>query len=440
MDTLDMTECDEDTIANGCFIKDAASDTYTPVADDVGDTLVAVALYTDGSPNAIDTPKDFAMAVTAQQVLADTRNKAPFFPDLDPDMEGDQTDAERSIEENTVAGVDIGAPVIAMDFITDNAGMQTDETLTYSLGGIDAASFGIVRTSGLLQTKAELDYETKQTYTVEVTATDPSQETATVTVTIKVTDDDEEPEIMVGGLAISGMARVDYAENGMGDVATYTASGPDAAMATWSLSGDDAGDFNFIDGALTFRSSPNYEAAADADTDNVYMVTVGADDGTYMDSHDVTVTVTNVDEMGTVTLSTTRPIVDTAITANLDDPDGDVTDVTWQWASENSDGTYSDISGATDASYTPVADDATKHLRVTVMYNDAHGSQELEERTENVVTAGDPLVVRYDANNNGKIEKPELIDAINDYLFGDEVLTKDEVIGLINAHLFPSGG
>ena len=54
---------------------------------------------------------------------------------------------------------------------------------------------------------------------------------ASIDVTITVTDVDEAPEIMVGGLAISGKATVDdYAENGTGAVATYTASGPDAAI------------------------------------------------------------------------------------------------------------------------------------------------------------------------------------------------------------------
>ena len=68
-------------------------------------------------------------------------------------------------------------------------------------------------------------------------------ETATITVTIKVTDDDEAPEITVGGLAISGTTRVDYAEDRRDAVATYVASGPESANARWSLEGDDAGDF-----------------------------------------------------------------------------------------------------------------------------------------------------------------------------------------------------
>ena len=35
---------------------------------------------------------------------------------------------------------------------------------------------------------------------------------------------------------------------------------------------------------------------ADADTNNVYMVTIEADDGTYMDTYDVTIRVTDVDD------------------------------------------------------------------------------------------------------------------------------------------------
>ena len=134
--------------------------------------------------------------------------------------------------------------------------MQTPEILTYSLGGPDAASFSINRAAGQLSTKADLDKETKDTYVVMVTATDPSGETATVMVTITVTNVDEPPEIMEGGLAISGMSRVEYPENGLVAVATYTATGPDAAMATWMLEGDDAGDFMFSGGMLTSGTRP----------------------------------------------------------------------------------------------------------------------------------------------------------------------------------------
>ena len=54
------------------------------------------------------------------------------------------------------------------------------------------------------------------------------------------------------------------------------------------------------------------------------------------------------------------------------------------------------------------------------------------------VSSRDPLVAWYDANNNGTIERGEVITAINDYLFagGDDAITRAEVIKLINLYLF----
>ena len=61
-------------------------------------------------------------------------------------------------------------------------------------------SFTISRGDAQISTKADvaLDKETKETYTVTVTATDPSGLKATITVTITVTNVDEAPEIMAG--------------------------------------------------------------------------------------------------------------------------------------------------------------------------------------------------------------------------------------------------
>ena len=178
------------------------------------------------------------------------------------------------------------------------------EALIYTLGGADADKFR-VRSNGQIEVSAgtELDYETKDTYMVTVIAEDSFGESASIMVTIMVTDMDEAPEIMLGGLAISGQSSVNYAENGTGPVgASYTVSGPDAASATWSpLSGADARLFSLSnDGMLTFNVSPDFESPADADMDNMYEVTLEANDGTYIDTHDVTVTVTNVAELGMV--------------------------------------------------------------------------------------------------------------------------------------------
>ena len=86
----------------------------------------------------------------------------------------------RSVAERTASDTNIGTAVAATD--ADN------HTLSYTLGGTDADSFSIVSTSGQLQTKAALDYETQDTYTVTVTVYDGNNGGDRITVTINVTD------------------------------------------------------------------------------------------------------------------------------------------------------------------------------------------------------------------------------------------------------------
>ena len=143
-------------------------------------------------------------------------------------------------------------------------------------------------------------------------------------------------------------------------------------------------------GVLTFMKSPDYEMATDGDrnndgdfddngeeaSDNTYEVTVQAtDESNKVGMHEVTVEVTNVDEMGTVTLSALRPQSQTAFNATLTDPDGADSNLKWQWAKASSrSGSYSDIDDAIASSYTPQDGDVGSYLRVTATYTDPEGS------------------------------------------------------------------
>ena len=92
-------------------------------------------------------------------------------------------------------------------------------------------------------------------------------------------------------------------------VATYRARDPEGDSVTWSDSGDDAGDFTIAGGALSFDPAPDYERPADAGGNNVYAVTVEAtDDGGQSGTRPVTVTVTNVDEPGRLTVDSTPQV------------------------------------------------------------------------------------------------------------------------------------
>ena len=248
--------------------------------------------------------------------------------------DGPRTD--RSIAENTAAGENVGAPVVATD----------SGILTYMLGGADAASFDIDRATGQLQTKAKLDYETKDSYEVMVTATDP-------------------------------------------------------------------------------------DSASD-------MITV-------------TVTVTNVEEPGMVTLwagtdaLTMAPQVGDDLTATLGDPDGDLTDVTWQWSRSMDDmdsrdmDSWMPITGATNAAYMVTEGDDGYYLRVMATYTDAVGTDTAMVYSMPTMMvgaeAGDTLLDRYDANNNGQIDRPEVLDAIRDFVF-NQTIERDDVVDVIRLFVF----
>ena len=177
---------------------------------------------------------------------------------------------------------------------------------------------------------------------------------------------------------LTGSTSIAYPENGTGSVGAYTATDPEGSTIRWSLYGDDAGDFSISEaGELRFLASPDFEGPTDADRGNEYEVTFHASDGRLADSIAVTINVVNVDEPGRVTLSPTQPpppVVGVELTASLSDPDGNVAGVIWQWATSTDRSTgWTDISGATSASYTTVAEDVEKHLRATATYTDGEG-------------------------------------------------------------------
>ena len=149
--------------------------------------------------------------------------------------------------------------------------------------------------------------------------------------------------LLVGSILVMTMLRstfaqegtaIEYAENGDTAVATYSATDPDGSeIVSWTLDGDDAGDFKIEDGVLNFKKSPDYETpkggGQDAtDTDNIYEVTVEATDATKrIGTKEVTVEVTNVEEGGSMRLSAVQPQAGTSFYVIDEDADSAVTNI-----------------------------------------------------------------------------------------------------------------
>ena len=81
--------------------------------------------------------------------------------------------------------MDIGSTVSA----TDHDG----DTLSYTLGGTDAASFDIESGTGQLKTSASLDHEFRSSYEVSISVSDNNGGSDSISVTINVTDVNEVP-------------------------------------------------------------------------------------------------------------------------------------------------------------------------------------------------------------------------------------------------------
>ena len=464
------------------MITGASSSSYTPKDDDENRYLRVTAAYRDPHGTGKSVELEIGDAVRAAPV----GNRKPEFA---------SSTGERTVDENTEANREIGAPVEADD--------PDGDDLRYSLGGRDATSFDIDSDSGQLLTKAALDHERKPTYQVSVTARDPSGLSDAQSVTITVEDVDEAPVITgptgpgyaedrtdavarymardpegedfrwslggidaddfdidedsgvlsfknppdhdssvdndyeivvqatdtdegggqrVGELAVtvrvtpvneppvvtsrSGTTNLSWQENDTGFVEMFMATDQEGVSVTWSLAGNDRGDFKIDDGDLNFLEIPNFEQPADSNRRNDYVITVRAFDGQNYGTLAVTVTVTDIDERGTLELSATQPGLGTTLNAILSEPDVPVTDQEWSWwrsDNRNDSSSWVQIDGASSSSYRPVTGDLGYWLRANVTYTDVHGSgKSLEVESINTVRmTGSTTITRTTTTTTG---------------------------------------
>ncbi|MCE2450595.1 MAG: fibronectin type III domain-containing protein, partial [Candidatus Latescibacteria bacterium] len=192
-----------------------------------------------------------------------------------------------------------------------------------------------------------------------------------------------------------GDSAVDFTEDVTPDeddtpaVASYTATDL-GDTPEWSLV-DDARDAFELQGTgatrtLHFQQPPDYETPNATNPNPVYPVTIQASAGQVTATQAVTVTVTNEEEPGTVTVSSPSdpPRVGEELTAALqDDPDGVLTGTerwTWQRQAPGTTG-WPNITDATDATYTLDPDDIGYLLQATVSYLDGESEDENDRKS-----------------------------------------------------------
>ncbi|WP_419944990.1 cadherin domain-containing protein [Candidatus Poriferisodalis sp.] len=286
---------------------------------------------------------------------------------------------------------------------------EEGEAVVWSLAGADA-SFFVIDSSGVLRFVSPPDREAARgnVYMVSVQASDRKDVNGDAVssgvpdvddvfdVTVTVTNVNEPPTLTGGSMAT-------VAENRFNTGLVFTAVDPEGDSIVWSVSGADGDDFVISAGGLLhFASAPDFESPGDANRDNSYVVTVVASDGSLSASRQITVTVTNESETGSLSFSSVQPQIDTPFTATLIDPDGGVTGTTWVWErSPDGSTNWSVIGGASGRSYTPVTGDENHYLRATATYRDRQGGTTLQ-----TVRAVSQSAVRANPNANNAPEFP----------------------------------
>ena len=154
-------------------ISGATSSTYTLVGDDEGNTVKVEVSFTDD-----DGTDEGPLTSAATGMVAPPVNTAPAFPDAT---------LTREVAENTVADANVG------DVIPEATDADVGATLEYSMEGADEASFAFDVSTRQISTKAALDHEDQDSYSVTIRVSDGAL-SDTAAVTINITDVDEPPD------------------------------------------------------------------------------------------------------------------------------------------------------------------------------------------------------------------------------------------------------
>ena len=237
---------------------------------------------------------------------------------------------------------------------------------------------------------------------------------------------------------ISTGSSIETVENATA-VVTLTATDADTESAnlTWTVSGgaDQAKFAVTAAGVLRFTAPRDYEAPDDADGDGRYAVTVQVSDGANSATADLTVTLTNVNEVPTANAGRDQTGISGGATVILSgsgtDPDAGDT-LSYAWSQTAGTSVTLTVADAASASFTApdslMADeDLTFALRVT----DAAGLYAEDSVTVAVVGPSDP--VQTDTEPSGGVDPP--VDAADgrDYDTDDDGLIEISSLAQLDA-------
>ena len=447
LSALTMSSVDFGTFARG-------TTSYTSsVANSVSQTTVAPTVNDSGASYVIklggvrDVDGTVALSVGSNvvtvEVTAEDDNTTQTYTvtvtradSPNPELSGDAT-----LRSLALSGVDFGifdSTTVSYATTVANSVSQTTVTPTVNhsgashvikLGGVTDADGTVSLSVGsniiTVEVTAE-DTSTTQTYTITVTRSAPPSEDATLSsLTLSSMD-----------LGTFASSRTTYSVQAANSVSRTTVSPTvNDSGATYVIR---LGGVTDADGTVSLSVGSNVitveVTAEDDSTTQTYTVTVTRAAPSSTDASLSALTLSGVDfgtfnsTTASYTATVANSVTQTTVTPTVNNSGasyviklGGVTD---------SDGTVSLSEGINVITVEVTAEDTTTTQTYTVtVTREGLPAEETEEELEQ------RMMAQYDANDDGAINRDEVITAITDYLF-DGLITRDEVLVVISLYLF----
>ena len=268
---------------------------FTLTADDSGRGALAFRNSPDFE-NPVDAGQDntYELAVVAADD-DDNTDQLDFAITVTDVNEGPVIRLEGT--ETTTVPENTSDTKLLADYTATDPEDPTANIFRWSAAGRDGGDF-VISELGELRFRSPPDYERPadhnrdNVYEVTVRAHD-GRVYGAHNVAVTVAQVNEAP-------VITTKSRTEFSlrENSTSIIHTYRATDQDEEDAiTWSLEGDDGGDFAIYNGVVNFRLLADLENPVDADEDNVYEITVvAADRAGLRDTVDAVITITDQSE------------------------------------------------------------------------------------------------------------------------------------------------
>ncbi|WP_208980996.1 DUF5801 repeats-in-toxin domain-containing protein [Pseudovibrio sp. W64] len=194
-------------------------------------------------------------------------------------------DVPAGAADNAIGSEDVAFDINVLS--NDAVGADKDATVLLENAGVTVKGGSVVVNSdGIVRYSPVADFNGQDSFSYRIEDAD-GDVSDVITVTVDVTPVNDRPVLTVTNV------QSNFAENGVGPVAEFSAFDVDGDALTYSLTGEDAHLFEIRGSEVYFKAAPDFENPLDVDADQDYNFNIVASDGTDDASEDVEVSVTN---------------------------------------------------------------------------------------------------------------------------------------------------